>query len=279
MSCMMLAAAPALGACSGVGAPFSSAQNLRTAFLGMMASCLIAGSCTILLWLIRRRSVYPALLALALAVQSLALFSSGGDCQQMAADAGQAGPVICLLLATVGLLRSKRELAQQGRSRALLAWTLLFLGGAVAAWFGPWSLRPLPSQSWYLVYPPFSEFKEAQDRISAKTGAPAKGFEVLGRGIPHLQVESTYEANNAAHVNFHHRFRLLTGSDKSGAAWAILAMPVDWPEGGHWQQYLLLPDGRVYAKPDPGDQRFLLDAIPADPVADGWVLSDYLSRH
>lgn len=245
----------------------------------MMASCLIAGAGTFLLWLVNRRSLYPVLLALALAVQSLALFSSGGDCQQMAAAAGQLGPVICLLLGAAGLVRSKRASAQQGRSLALLAWTLLFLGGAVAAWFGPWSLRPLPSQWVYLAYPPFSRFKEAQDRISAKTGAPATDFEVLGRGIPHLQVESTYEANNAAHLNFHHRFRLLTGSEKSGVAWAILAMPVGWPEGGHWQQFLLLPDGRVYSKDDPGDQRFLLDAIPIDPAADGWVLSDYLSRH
>lgn len=266
-------------ACSGVGAPLAMSENARTTFLAFIVGCLAAAFSTWLLYWRRQDSIIPLANLVILALSGAAILGSGsgGDCgaTRMFISVALSCLVGVSLCYTLFARRFKRQ--DVSPHLGLVALVVLFVAAAIIGWFMPWKLRPLPAQRWYLIHSPFVEFKATQAELFKQTGSHAKTMKDLS-AIQKLEVLTESEGDTGEHHRWKHRFQLLKGREPGSTSWAVIALPVEWPHGGDWKQFLLLSDGRVFSRDDPGNASYLIEVIPAEPYAEGWEEDGYFAE-
>lgn len=272
--------APPVYACSGPGAVEAMVQNTGIASIAAIVLCgLLAVMLPLRLRHFRSsaRALWP--LALLLPHPLWTLRGGGADCYETMRFASIVVAIVGGLLLGLSLFH---ELRRSGPPERSLVPTGPAISGAlvifaVGLYLLPWTINPLPVQERYYRYSFAGSIWSAQTQRHRELGVYAPSVRVL--------IEEEYLDGSADRYTRPvdreraHFMRLLPGRTVPGAEvpgildWALIARPVEFPEGMELVQYLRLADGRRFTKPDPGDGSFLLDTIPADPEADGWQSS------
>jgi hypothetical protein len=91
----------------------------------------------------------------------------------------------------------------------------------------------------------------AQEKWHDSNDAYARDFHAL-RSLGNMRAEITIDADGTARSDageFNFRLRLVS----DGEHYVLLVRPDGWPERGHWKQYALQPDGKLWQTSDSGD--------------------------
>lgn len=285
---VVAASATELAACSGPGAPTAIARSIGVGYAAFCLAALFAipvmllrfsrlGTSPLSLWPLLLLLIHPA----------WTVSATGGDCGMMLQGTAIFASAIWLplglwqVIAWASLRRCERHpIGVFG----LLACVML-LSAAVITYFLPWTLNPPPVQERYLRYSPFERIQSWQDQYKREHGVFASSAtQLYGANDSQTSLFEEFMDNGDSPPQVidrgcYHVGRMLQGTQDDPLAWrtegglsnwAVVVRPVGFPVGHTWVQYLILSDGSVWAKVDPGTGDYLLRGVPDDPLRDGW---------
>ena len=289
----VLLAGPAY-ACSGPGAPTMILANRGIGFLGLIA-CLVLLALAVYLQAKRRGvTARTALMFLPLLPFPLTLITTSPDCGRMLR---QSTFVLVAITALFALIQIALFLIQKSKRIELgmpwfLPFCLLTLAGFVAA-AAPLDPDPPPVQQGYMRYEygyELNKFRGAIEEYLRRHKVYPDSFLELNLKAPEYEQlrgdlfvdchdNGDGDANPKDWIKTRgHFYKLLQGTTDNPTGWraedglsdwAVTARPVNFGRPDVYQ-YLFDSKGGIWRKPDPGNDEFLLDAMPPDPAADGW---------